>query len=62
MLYLQILAFLASSVVGVMFIGAGLINSWHVRVTGNVWVNLIIGIPLVALGAWLPVAFGWIVL
>ena len=59
----QILAFVASVAVGVVFIGAGFVNSWSVKVSSslmNVWSNILIGIPLLALGVWLPFAFGWI--
>lgn len=60
MLYLQILAFVATVVLGVLITGVGFINSWNIRASGNVWLYVLAGIPLLALGAWLPFAFGWI--
>lgn len=62
LLLFQIFLTVGATVFGLLFTGCALINAWHIRVNGgiSVWMNLLVGVPLLSVAAWLPFAFGWI--
>lgn len=63
MLYLQMLSVVACLVVGVLFTGAGFINSWSLKVSGtffNILSLVLIGVILFTLGLYLPLVYGWV--
>jgi len=60
MQFLQILAVLASGIIGIWIVGVFLIAAFSPKVKGIGILNLVIGIPLLALAVWLPFAFGWV--
>lgn len=60
MLYLQILAVTASTLIAIYLLGIFFIGSFNIKArAASAW-SLFLGIPVLALAIWLPLTFGWI--